>query len=205
LSHALTPGRYLHTQCTANGWVCKKTNAKGQSQWRFVLVDGTTTDKPYSMRKSDDNVKKCLAMRMDPTWSINAAADYGNANLRLLAEKGFKLAGLNDMDKAKLMYLMHHEGEGAGPLFIRNKLANDKGGIAGLRKKFAKQLGKNGAELAKELIDAANGDVELAYRKWLAKFIDDNFRQSSKYFCGEPMEIRRLSNLAELIGGETVE
>jgi hypothetical protein len=205
LSHALTPGRYLHNQCTANGWVRKKTNTKGQSQWGFVLMDGTTTDKPHSMRNSDDNINKCLAMRMDPTWSINAAADYGNANLRLLAEKGFKLAGLNDMDKAKLMYLMHHEGEGAGPLFIRNKLASAKGGIPGLRKKFAMQLGKNGAALAKKLIDASGGDVELAYRKWLAKYIDDKFKQSSKYFCGGPMKVRDLSDLIEIIGGESVE
>jgi hypothetical protein len=205
LSHAMTPGRYLHTQCQANGWVRKNSNAKGSSHWVFVLMDGATTENPHSMRKIDSNVRKCLAMRMDPTWSINAAADYGNANLRILTEKGFKLTGLNDMDKAKLMYLMHHEGEGAGPLFIRNKLASANGGIPGLRKKFATQLGKDGAILAKKLIDAADGDVELAYRKWLAKHIDDNFKQSSKYFCGESMKIRDLSELVEFIGGEAVE
>jgi hypothetical protein len=204
LSHAMTPGRYLHTQCQANGWVRKKSNAKGSSHWVFMLMDGTTTDNPHSMRKIDSNVRKCLAMRMDPIWSINAAADYGNANLRILTDKRFKLTGLNDMDKAKLMYLMHHEGEGAGPLFIRNKLASAKDGIPGLRKKFAKQLGKDGAALAKGHIDDASGDVELAYRTWLATYVDKMFAQSGKYFCSQPIPIKKTTELLPIIGGEKI-
>ncbi|MES2049274.1 MAG: hypothetical protein V4447_12805 [Pseudomonadota bacterium] len=51
----------------------------------------------------------------------------------MLKTKGFKLDGLNDMDMAKIMYVMHHEGEGAGPLFISNTLAKGKGGVEKLR------------------------------------------------------------------------
>ena len=202
LAHVLTPGRYIHTQSVANGWVRKDTDAKGHSKWVFVLANGTSTTEAFKRHLGDDNVKKCLAMRMDPTWSINAAADYGNANLKLLERKGFKLAGLNDMDKAKLMYLMHHEGEGSGPLFISNTLATGRGGIEGLRSTFATQLGGNGAAKAAELISEADEDVEVAYRLWLATFIDNNFKQADKYFCSAPIRAIALNDLLENIGGE---
>jgi hypothetical protein len=139
---------------------------------------------------------------MDPTWSINAAADYGAANLKVLAKAGFQLAGLNDMDKAKLMYLMHHEGEGAGPAFIRNTLGSLKGGTEGLKKKFATQLGKDGVDKANEQISQAAGDVEKAYRRWLGKFIDRNFSKADIYFCSNPKKISELSDLMEDVGGQ---
>jgi len=205
LSHVLRPGCYIHTQSVANGWVRQEADAKGKTHWVFVLADGKTSSNPYGKRSSDNNVKKCLAMRMDPTWSINAAADYGNANLKLLAASGFKLSGLNDMDKAKLMYLMHHEGEGSGPLFIRNKLSQGSGGVSGLRKKFALQLGATGIARSDALIAAAHGDTVFAYRRWLAKYIDDNFRQTTKYFFNKPIFAKDLSDLIEQVDGEAVE
>lgn len=204
LNHIMLPGYYVHDQSVAKGWVRQEAAPKGGKHWVFVLADGKTTISPYGQRSSDANVQACLAMRMDPTWSINAAADYGAANLKVLTKAGFKLSGLNDMDKAKLMYLMHHEGEGAGPAFIRNTLGSLKGGTEGMKKKFATQLGKDGADKAQKLIDAADGDVEYGYRRWLSKFIDDKFGQSNKYFCSNPTFSRELSVLLDLIGGEEI-
>jgi hypothetical protein len=205
LSHVMRPGFYIHTQSVANNWVRQDKDKKGNAQRVFVLADGTTTTTPYNHRSSDANVKKCLAMRMDPTWSINAAADYGNANLKVLETAGFKLKGLNDMDKAKLMYLMHHEGEGNGPLFIKNTLAKGRGGVAGLRKTFVLQLGGNGEALVKARVDKADGDVEVAYRLWLATYIDDTFRPASRYFCKDPKPMKDLTDLLELVGGKAIE
>lgn len=207
LNHVLLPGYFIHEKSVANGWVRQEDVKKGKNtikQWVFVLANGKTSTSVSKKLWGDANVKKCLAMRMDPTWSINAAADYGNANLKILKAKGFKLDGLNDMEKAKIMYLMHHEGEGAGPLFISNTLGQAKGGIEKLRKVFALQLGKKGAALSKELIDQAKGDVEKAYRKWLAKYIDKNFGTSSKYFFSNPIEVDELSILMESIGGKSL-
>jgi hypothetical protein len=195
LTHVLRPGFYIHEQSAAKGWV---------RQGAFVLADGTTTTAPYSKRGSDANVKACLAMRMDPTWSINAAADYGAANLKVLEKAGFKLGGLTDMDKAKLMYL-HHEGEGAGPAFIRDALGQLKGGTEGLKKKFATQLGASGAEKAAELIARAGDDVEVAYRLWLATFIDTNFDGAARYFCSSPQTAAALTKLLKTIGGLEIE
>jgi len=104
-----------------------------------------------------------------------------------------------------LMYLLHHEGEGAGPLFLRKKLATGRGGASGLKSKFITQLGSSGAAKADEHINAAKGDIEFAYRRWLSKYIDGNFRQAKKYFFVNPTEAKDLSDLAELIGGEAVE
>jgi hypothetical protein len=205
LTHVLIPGYYIHDKSVANGWVRQDKDAKGKLRWVFVLSDGTTTSKPYEKRNSDGNVKKCLAMRMDPTWSIHAAADYGNANLKVLVGAGFKLTGLNDMEKAKLMYLMHHEGEGCGPLFVKNRLRDRKDGVGGVARQkqvFSLQLGKNGAEKVAELIDRADGDVEFAYRGWLSQYIDTQFGSAGKYFFVAPIENRPLSKLMVQVGGE---
>lgn len=140
LAHVLMPGRYIHQKSVANGWVKQVPDSTGKKRWMFVLADGSTTLQPYARRMSDANVKKCLAMRMDPAWSINAAADYGCANLKVLEFAKFNLGGLNDMDRAKLMYLLHHEGEGAGPKFVANKLAPTDADKQKLKKKFAQQL-----------------------------------------------------------------
>lgn len=198
LGLALSPGFYIHEQSVAKGWVREVKPAKGKARQVFVLANGTTTDKPYS-HKNDTNVQACLAMRMDAYWSIQAAADYGNANLKLLEGAKFKIKGLSDIDKAKLMYLMHHEGDPDGPRFIRNELA--KGGLETLRKKFEQQLGPKGVDLAHELIDRAGGDVEVAYRAWLVDFIDPRFNASVKYFCSSPQEATALTKLLKIIGG----
>lgn len=203
LDHVRRPGFYIHEQSVQHGWLKLETTKLG-SQWAFVLSNGDTTTAPSSHR-NDANIKQCLAMRLDPTWSILAAADYGNANLKLLKSDGFKIDNLSDMDKAKLMYLMHHEGESAGPAFINNTLGQLKGGTAGLRKKFEAQLGANGVALADKAIKAADDDVEIAYRAWLRKYIDDKFQdQAARFFCSTPASSKSLSDLFVAIGGEQI-
>ncbi len=204
LAHVLLPGYYIHEKSVINGWVKQITDARGKKRWMFVLENGVCTTEPYKKR-SDGNVKKCLAMRMDPAWSINAAADYGAANLLVLEKAGFKLSGLNDMDKAKMMYLMHHEGEGAGPLFVRNSLKSGRGGLDALRKKFDLQLGAAGAAKVDKLIEEADGDVQLAYRYWLSSYIDKQFASSEKYFFSSAVPAGRLSKLLVAVGGESIE
>lgn len=173
LGHVMQPGFYIHEQSIAQGWLRQESDKKKGTHWVFVLSDGETTSKPNS-HHGDANVKACLAMRDDPTWSINAAADYGAANLKILEKHGFKLDGLSDIDKAKMMYLMHHEGEDAGPKFIRNRLTKPAGTVAEMTTKLVK---KHGEKKAKEMIDAENGDVEKIFRKPLAANLRSKFIQ----------------------------
>lgn len=182
LAHCLKPGCYVHEQSVAKGWVKKETDAKGKSKFVFIFADGKTTTQPWK-QTGDANVQACLKERYTAEWSIMAAADYGKDNLAVLQKAGFKLTGLNDAEKAKLMYLMHHEGEGAGPLFIRNELSKlPKGKFASseerLKHVFGMQVGKKKAD---EAIDDANGNVQSAYRIWLTRYIDNKFEL--KNFC----------------------
>lgn len=214
LDHVMRPGFYIHEQSKAKAWVKLEPEPPGRlrravlalpgvkpkMRWVFVLANGKTTTTP-GRELADANVQQCLAMRFDPAWSINAAADYGRANLQLLERAGFKIGTLTDMDKAKLMYLMHHEGEGAGPAFIRDTLGKLAGGTAGLRKKFEGQLGGNGAELR---IKAADNDVEAAYRWWFSTYADQKFTQARSFFCSQPEAPTELSNLIAAVGGKHI-
>ncbi len=199
LTHVLRPGFYVHDQSAALGWV--KPAVAPAHGVAFVLASGATTPVPLDHR-SDANVQACLAKRFDPTWSINAAADYGMSNLKVLESRGFSLGALKDMERAKMMYLMHHEGEGAGPAFIRNSLASLKGGTAGLRKKFNLQVGQASADTR---IADSGGNVEAAYRKWLAGYIDNTFESACvRYFCTPQPAMKSLSELLVAVGGTAI-
>lgn len=204
LGHTTKPGCYINEQCLAKGWVKEIKDKKGRKTCVFVLADGSTTDKPAA-HKSDPNVRACLDQRFDAEWSIMAAADYGMANLNRLKDLGFKLKDLNDVEKAKLMYLMHHEGEPAGPLVIKNKLNElPKGKFASVEVRIRNTLVKQVGEIdAEKRIKKANGDVAQAYRGWLADYIDKKI--DFKNFCCDankfPMPAKTME-LFDKIGGE---
>lgn len=199
LAHVLIPGRFIHEESCKAGWVRQepliKSGKPSGTRWVFVLSDGRTTPKPAAFLK-DDHVKACLDRRFDPLWSIMAAAEYGKANLEILRRAGYKLDGLTDMDKAKLMYLMHHEGEGAGPKFIENRLSEMRGGVERLRSTFRLQVGTKRAD---ELVQQSADDVELAYRRWLMRFIDDQFEHADSYFCSNTGENRQIAQIFQII------
>ena len=183
LAHVMLSGRYIHEQSMVKGWVKQEAVTKGKSHIVFVLADGKSTTAPYAHRQ-DANVQACLKQRFTPEWAIMAAADYGKANLDVLKKSGFKLNGLNDAEKAKLMYLLHHEGEGAGPLFIRNELHKlPKGKFASaeerLKHVFVQQVGL----IETEKWINSTGGVFPAYRLWLSKYINDKFDDLGRFAC----------------------
>jgi hypothetical protein len=204
LRHTTKRGCYINEQCVAKGWVKEIKDKRGGVKCVFVLADGRTTEEPWH-HQSDANVRVCLDQRFVAEWSIMAAADYGVANLERLKKLGFKLAGLNDVEKAKLMYLMHHEGEPAGPLVIKNKLNElPKGKYASVEARIRATLIKQvGEAKAVDLIKKANGDVAKAYRNWLAGYINDKI--DFKNFCCDPNKFPVPLDTLEVfekIGGE---
>jgi hypothetical protein len=204
LGQVMKPDYFIHEQSVAKGWVKQEADKQGKLKWVFVLADGKTTPTPWA-HKGDANVKACLDQRYVPEWSIMAAADYGKANLQVLKNKGFKIFNLNDAEKAKLMYLMHHEGEGAGPLVISNKLNElPKGKFATvearIRDTFVKQVGEDEAD---DRIQQNNKNVEMAYRSWLAKYIDDKI--DFQRFCCDKSQMPEANDvfvIFEKIGGK---
>lgn len=204
LGEAMRRGTFLNEKAIERGWVRLEADAKGRERPVFVLADGKTTTEPFDRRYAGDaNVKALLAERYNADWSINAAADYGAANLARLEQAGFKLDGLSAGERAKLMYLMHHEGEGNGPLFIRGELdAMPKRRFASsearLTSIFAQQVGADKAALLTRL---AGGDVQQAYRGWLSAYIDNKIDVSR--FANQP-KTTALSSLLEKIGGKAL-
>jgi len=204
LGQAMTRGCYINEQCVAKGWIREAMNTNGRKACVFVLADGGTTDKPLS-HKGDRHVRACLDQRFDAEWSIMAAAEYGVANLKRLKDLGFRLKDLNDAEKAKMMYLMHHEGEPAGPLVIRNKLNElPKGKFVSVEARIrATLIAQVGEADAKNRIQKANGDVAKAYRNWLTDYIDDKINFVK--FCCNPNKLSAPPKTLEIlkkIGGE---
>ena len=114
----------------------------------------------------DSREAELLALRFDPELSIVSAAEYGLANLRTLVGAGLISDDVGDDDKARYMYLAHHEGASGARAFLKRENSADLG-------KFAAQVG---AQRAGTLTEAAGGDVALAYRRWLDEYMDEHIQ-----------------------------
>jgi len=137
IEQAQLPGTLLNRQAAAAGY----------------LVGG----KVLAMRE-----KALLQWRFDPVLSIVAAAEYGARNLALLAERGALPAAIDDDERARYMYLAHHEGVGGAIGFL-----------SGTRRYSRRNLvGQVGETMADGLIAASGGDASRAYRAWLQGYID---------------------------------
>ena len=110
--------------------------------------------------------EELLALRFDPELAIVSAAEYGLANLHTLDSKGLLPDGIGDDEKARFMYLAHHEGPTGAIMFLKRE-------NSGSFDKFAAQVGRNRASA---LVDAAGGNVALAYRDWLNGYMDEKIR-----------------------------
>jgi LysM repeat protein len=140
LEQAETPGTYLNK-------VAKERGLVGEDG---LVVPEKTAD--------------VLALRTDPTLSIVAAADYGRSNLDALDQRGLVAAGISDDEKAKLMYLAHHEGL-AGAASILN------GTLSEARATELLEANVLSASRSKDLIDE-HGSAAKAYKAWLLGYID---------------------------------
>ncbi|MGB7800555.1 LysM peptidoglycan-binding domain-containing protein [Buttiauxella sp.] len=192
-------GTYLYEKATQEGLIADKPvldinglevrNKKGEvkyekkfeifpDEWRNLkelrrqrFITGVT---PYP-RYATHAVQKWLDLRFKPEYAIMAAVDYGVANLASLQNAGYNIDGLNDAEKAKLIYLTHHLGLGDAKLFIKNEIPESRAshllkaqvGVRSAVEKFIKQ-----------------GSYIQAHRTWLTEYINNNIKVE-KYFCPE--------------------
>ena len=103
-----------------------------------------------------------LKLRFDPLLSIVSAAEYGADNLKILAHANALPAGLTDDQRARYMYLAHHEGPGGATGFLKGTKAYTRANLVG-------QVGANAAD---KFISQCNGDASKAYRVWLNSYMD---------------------------------
>ena len=118
--------------------------------------------------------KGLLALRFDPTLSIVTAAEYGLDNLKALIKDQLVDSSIGDDDRAWHIYLAHHEGLAGAEHFLRNDETIP----------FSKLVSQVGLPRANQLVFAAGGNVTLAYRKWLADYMEQEIQPSRLFAWG---------------------
>jgi peptidoglycan hydrolase-like protein with peptidoglycan-binding domain len=114
--------------------------------------------------KDDD----LLDLRFDPELSIVSAAEHGLSNLQKLIDDELVDEQLGDDEKARFIYLAHHEGLGGARSFLRRTDSHT----------FSDLKTQVGGSRAQQYIDAAGGDTTQAYRNWLDEYMDDKIQPS---------------------------
>ncbi|MQA18140.1 peptidoglycan DD-metalloendopeptidase family protein [Rugamonas rivuli] len=111
-----------------------------------------------------------LAKRLEAKYAIDGAAAYASLNLKNF-EKESKLPAstLPAADKAKLAYLLHHDGlTGALRLFgLREQLSEED-----ITDKLRKQIGKDNVKKLNSLLKQYKNSGAAAYQGWLFDYID---------------------------------
>ncbi len=110
--------------------------------------------------------EKLLLLRFDPLFSIVAAAEYGVSNLDSLIGAGLVDGGIGDDEKARFIYLAHHEGLGGARAFLKGEKAYT----------FSDLVKQVGQAKAQGYVDAAGGNTTKAYRNWLNGYIEKNIQ-----------------------------
>jgi len=110
-----------------------------------------------------------------PEYAINTAVDYGIENLEALKGFGFKIDGVTDGDKAKLIYPTHHPGSGDARGFINNTIGNDRANVL---------LNAQAGAAKSAQYAANNGDSYVkGHRAWLCTVVNNRIKLSEK-MCG---------------------
>lgn len=197
ISVAVNSGTYLNDKCKQEGWLSQ--DRKGSLQ--FKKADGTFVTGPgleQKLRKmltvrrkaSDKTLQKMLDLREEPEFAIMTAMDYAKVNLSSLTSKGYAISSLNDVEKARIMYLCHHLGLSDAVHFIQNTIPEED--VVGVDKKGKTVVKQNGA---RKLLTAQVGKDEAkrwfkknhdswvkGHRDWLDDFIGKHIK-SSLFTC----------------------
>ena len=144
--------------------------------------------------KTDIKSAPVLALRFTPAYSIDAAAVYGLINLDYLADKGLNIAALAPEDKAKVMYLAHHEGAAGALDVIKGALTEERA---------AELLPiQVGAKKAKELAGRFGGKYAQAYPYWLYAYTDSKINVVNFMVKPDGLQPRTMSDIAKALNGQ---
>jgi hypothetical protein len=150
------------TQFIAGTW-------RAHARRRDTLLNKTARDKGYITSANDIEPSRdgdLLKLRFDPELSIVSAAEYGVMNLNALIEEGLVSDQIGDDEKARFIYLAHHEGLGGAQGFLRGTKSYT----------FSDLVTQVGNSKAQAFVDAAGGDTTKAYRAWLNGYMDSRIR-----------------------------
>lgn len=219
ISEAVRAGTYLNEKARKEGWI--KKNEKGA--FCFVKQDGTLIaakneplGKLISKHRiaSDANLQRLLDLRYEAEFSIMAAMDYGKFNLQSLSAAGYAIDSLNDVEKARIMYLCHHLGFADAKRFIQNTIpaedvpCTDKNGVVIGKngKPKVKQFGAKGLltaqvgiKMAEEKFRRADNDWVKAHRFWLEVFVKDHITPNVFTCAGDKQKKLKIDEMAAVL------
>nr|WP_245197994.1 peptidoglycan-binding protein [Sphingomonas kaistensis] len=141
IDEARRPGSWLNGIAGERGWLARDGSLKPEAR------------------------PALLALRSDPTASIEAIADHAAANLRRLGARG--IASTGRAETARAAYLAHHLGLGDAMRHLGGGLGDDRAG-----RLLAAQVG--GAAAGRRI--AAAGSAAGAHRAWLDHYVDQRIR-----------------------------
>jgi len=120
-----------------------------------------------------------------------SATNYGVHNLEALEKAGYRIAALNDAEKAKMISLTHHLGLTDTIRFIKGTITE-----AAAERLLIAQVG---ADKAESIANDHRGSYIEGHRGWLLEFID-TYIDISVFYCDErKMEISHLKEKTESI------
>ena len=145
-----------------------------------------------------------LSKRLEAKYAIDGAATYAKLNLKNFAKQSnYAVDALPAEDKAKLAYLLHHEGlTGAKRLFGLEPGLDNESATA----RLLGQIGKDEEKLGR-LIAQYDGDAVAAYKGWLFDYTDkiikvSNFLvQDAQKFATAP---RTMADIASALSKSAV-
>lgn len=147
------------TQFLSSTWISHAKNTRN-------LLNRTAREKGLLSAQNDVlNQAELLRLRFDPELSIVSGAEFGVTNLRILEDRELIPEGIGDDEKARYIYLAHHEGVFGAEQFLKKQNSPSF-------EKFKAQVGQ---ARAAQMVQAAGGDVALAYRTWLNGYMDEKF------------------------------
>lgn len=147
------------TQFLASTWIGHAQNPSHLLNSRGKAAGFINNSNRVVSGKKDD----LLRLRFDPFLAIVSAAEYGVDNLNALSNAGVLPGGITDDQRARYMYLAHHEGPGGAVGFLN-------GAKTYTRANLVTQVGASAAD---NYITQSGGNASAAYRRWLNAYMDE--------------------------------
>ncbi|MEC5164228.1 MULTISPECIES: peptidoglycan DD-metalloendopeptidase family protein [unclassified Janthinobacterium] len=153
--------------------------AQGLAQF-FVPAWTDVLNDPSSLLNIDCRKMKRAEQfknRLVAKYAIDGAAAYALQNLTNFAkDTKYQIENLPPEDKAKVAYMLHHEGlKGAKRVIgIGKPLTRDEA-----TERLVQQLGKKNIKKVDQLIAQYDGDAVAAYKGWLFSYTDSKINVNS--------------------------
>ena len=136
-----------------------------------------------------------LALRFDPEMSIDTGALYAVKNLETMKRLGVDATSLPSDEKAKVMYIAHHEGAGGAVAVIKGTLTEERA-----KKLFVDNVP---AGKQKDYLERFNGSYKNAYVHFLLTYTDSKISVTNFMVSPGSLIPRTSAEIISSLNGES--